>query len=251
MINGGKNRWSRRQRLWIAFFVISCTALIRVRHLKAQTGYTLLDHDLQKLTSGGSVLEKAMGFQNQVPSQRLYPATVVTAYFPLKKGSKHSIGKYKKWVSNFFPHVRAPIVAYLPPGEITDVLKEMRGDLPFTIKVSIIYIILLLPAEVVNSCNCKTDHTSLGPPTGQEIPQRVWNFAASNGSRKSSSQCRTLRHMDEQTMDAEPSGAGEYLQQYLFFLGGRWCMEVMSICQYIYKVQYDRKQHYNHWHFWQ
>lgn len=111
--------------------------MIRLRYLKPQAGGTLLDHDLQ-LTLEGSILQKAINSQKQDVSQALYPATIVTAYFPLNQGSKHSIEEYKKWASNLFPHIRAPIVAYLPPGEITEVLKEMRGELPFTIKVSII-----------------------------------------------------------------------------------------------------------------
>lgn len=64
-----------------------------------------------------------------------YPITLVTAYYPLTSGSKHTLDDYMKWASNFFAFTRAPIQIYLPPGNMSNVIREMRGDLPLTIKV--------------------------------------------------------------------------------------------------------------------
>lgn len=64
-----------------------------------------------------------------------HPTTLVTAYYPLETGSKHTLQEYATWISNLFAHTRTPIVAYLPPGNMTDTIKAMRGRLPLTIKV--------------------------------------------------------------------------------------------------------------------
>ena len=64
-------------------------------------------------------------------------ATLVTAYFPLSQGSKHSLGDYRTWMANFLPHVQAPIVIYLPPDdELEVIIRELRGDLPLIVRVS-------------------------------------------------------------------------------------------------------------------
>lgn len=73
-----------------------------------------------------------MGQERKIIS---HPVTLVTAYYPLSSGSKHSLEDYMKWTSNLFGHTRAPIVAYLPAGNISQTIREMRGDLPLTIKV--------------------------------------------------------------------------------------------------------------------
>ncbi len=64
-----------------------------------------------------------------------YPTTLVTAYYPLANGSKHSSAEYMIWLSNFIAHTRTPIIAYLPPGNMSIVIQEMRRSLPLTIKV--------------------------------------------------------------------------------------------------------------------
>lgn len=64
-----------------------------------------------------------------------YPVTLVTAYYPLSSGSKHSLDEYMTWMSNIFAHTRAPIVVYLPPGNSSNVIREIRGILPLIIKV--------------------------------------------------------------------------------------------------------------------
>lgn len=70
------------------------------------------------------------------PEVRCIAATLVTAYYPLSKGSKHSLTEYRKWMSNFLPHVQAPVVVYLPPDpEIHAVVRELRGDLPLLLHV--------------------------------------------------------------------------------------------------------------------
>jgi hypothetical protein len=70
------------------------------------------------------------------PEVDLIPATLVTAYYPLSKGSKHSLKKYRKWMDNFLPHVQAPVVVYLPPDpEIHAIARELRGNLPLLIHV--------------------------------------------------------------------------------------------------------------------
>ena len=64
-------------------------------------------------------------------------ATLVTAYFPLSQGSKHSLDDYRRWMANFLPHVQAPIVIYLPPDdELEATIRELRGNLPLIVHVS-------------------------------------------------------------------------------------------------------------------
>lgn len=74
----------------------------------------------------------------QLTDEARYPTTVVTAYYPLPHGSKHTLDEYMTWASIFYSQIRTPIVAYLPPSNISDIIKEMRGDLPLVIKVTVL-----------------------------------------------------------------------------------------------------------------
>ena len=71
----------------------------------------------------------------------MHSVTIVSAYYPLNV-SKHSSGKYNKWMADFFPYVTAPIVLYSPPGEALDYIRSLRGDLPMTVKVKKVYDVL-------------------------------------------------------------------------------------------------------------
>lgn len=63
-------------------------------------------------------------------------ATVVTAYYPLSQGSKHSLYDYRAWMENVLPHVEAPVVIYLPADdELQATVRTMRGNLPLKIQV--------------------------------------------------------------------------------------------------------------------
>lgn len=64
----------------------------------------------------------------------MHPVTIVSAYYPLNN-SKHSLNEYDKWMANFFSYVSAPIVMYSSPGEALDKIRDLRGDLPMTVKV--------------------------------------------------------------------------------------------------------------------
>ena len=67
-----------------------------------------------------------------------HPITVVTAYYPLEgRKSKHSREDYIKWMANFYPECKAPIVAFLPPEGMTEDIIKLRGDLPMTAKVCV------------------------------------------------------------------------------------------------------------------
>lgn len=64
----------------------------------------------------------------------LTPVTLVTSYFPVPKGAKHSLEDYRKWMSSFLPHVEAPLVVYLPPDpQVETIVRELRGALPLQI----------------------------------------------------------------------------------------------------------------------
>ena len=65
----------------------------------------------------------------------LTPATLVTSYYPVSKGAKHSLESYRKWMGSFLPHVKAPLVVYLPPDDpqVEAAVRELRGDLPLQI----------------------------------------------------------------------------------------------------------------------
>lgn len=68
----------------------------------------------------------------------LTDATIVTAYYPLSQGSKHSLKDYRAWMENFLPHVEAPVVIYLPADEeIQATVRALRGNLPFAIQVGL------------------------------------------------------------------------------------------------------------------
>ena len=75
------------------------------------------------------------GFLRQPADTPLTPATLVTSYYPISKGAKHSLQDYRKWMGSFLPHVKAPLVVYLPPDDpqIETVVRELRGDLPLQI----------------------------------------------------------------------------------------------------------------------
>jgi hypothetical protein len=64
----------------------------------------------------------------------MHPVTIISAYYPLNV-SKHSSSQYDEWMANFFPYVSAPIVLYSPPGGALARIRELRGDLPMTVKV--------------------------------------------------------------------------------------------------------------------
>lgn len=73
---------------------------------------------------------------DSAPTDPEASATLVTAYYPLSAGSKHTIEKYKRWMGNFLPYVRANLVVYLPPDrELENSIRQLRGDLPLIIRV--------------------------------------------------------------------------------------------------------------------
>lgn len=71
------------------------------------------------------------------PTASHHRVTIVTAYYPLEAGAKHTLEKYDAWMQNFIPCVKVPIVVFLPSGPIQEKVKKMRGELPITIKVSL------------------------------------------------------------------------------------------------------------------
>ena len=53
-----------------------------------------------------------------------YQTTVVTAFYPLPGNKKHSFDKYVQWINNFCHCVRAPILAFLPAGDLADAVEK-------------------------------------------------------------------------------------------------------------------------------
>ena len=58
-------------------------------------------------------------------AQTEHQTTIVTAFYPLPGNKKYSLAKYKVWITNFCHCVRAPILAFLPPGEIADEVQRI------------------------------------------------------------------------------------------------------------------------------
>ncbi|KAJ7855885.1 hypothetical protein B0H14DRAFT_2753725, partial [Mycena olivaceomarginata] len=56
---------------------------------------------------------------------------LVTAFFPLSK-SKHTMGEYEWWLSQFLQHVTTDIYFYAPT-EMEPLIRRCRGDLPITV----------------------------------------------------------------------------------------------------------------------
>ena len=79
-----------------------------------------------------SAQTEAQSLSGQFPC--MHPVTIVSAYYPLNH-SKHSLREYTEWIAAFLPYVSAPIVLYSPPGEALNQIRELRGDLPMTVKV--------------------------------------------------------------------------------------------------------------------
>ncbi len=74
-------------------------------------------------------------FLYEASASDTHPTTIVTAYYPLGNASKHTSAGYDAWMANFFPWVKAPILVFLPSGPIIERVKQMRGELPLTVKV--------------------------------------------------------------------------------------------------------------------
>lgn len=75
------------------------------------------------------------GFLRQPAEAPLIPATLVTSYYPVPKGAKHSLEDYRKWMNSFLPRIKAPLVVYLPPDDqqVETAVRELRGGLPLHI----------------------------------------------------------------------------------------------------------------------
>lgn len=58
-------------------------------------------------------------------AQPEYHTTVVTAFYPLPGNKKHSFDKYVQWINNFCHCVRAPILAFLPAGDLADAVQKI------------------------------------------------------------------------------------------------------------------------------
>ena len=54
-----------------------------------------------------------------------HQTTVVTAFYPLSGNKKHSFDKYIQWINNFCHCVRAPVLAFLPSGDLADALQKI------------------------------------------------------------------------------------------------------------------------------
>lgn len=68
-------------------------------------------------------------------AQHTAETTVVTAFYPLSGNKKYSLSDYLTWINNFCHCVRAPILAFLPPGELADAIEKVltEGRRPFRI----------------------------------------------------------------------------------------------------------------------
>jgi hypothetical protein len=51
--------------------------------------------------------------------------TIVTAFYPLAGNKKYSLADYLTWINNFCHCVRAPILAFLPPGDLADTIEKV------------------------------------------------------------------------------------------------------------------------------
>ena len=67
------------------------------------------------------------GIRTQAPSRR-YPITLVTAYFALERKDR-SVSDYHKWMGNFLPFVRWPLVIFCDEQSL-ETVKRLRGQKP-------------------------------------------------------------------------------------------------------------------------
>ncbi|KAF9222340.1 hypothetical protein BS17DRAFT_708690 [Gyrodon lividus] len=59
---------------------------------------------------------------------------LVSAFFPLSH-SKHSMGQYKAWLTNFLEPIRTPIYMYTTP-ELAPVIQSLRGSNPYPLTIN-------------------------------------------------------------------------------------------------------------------
>ncbi|KAJ6508974.1 hypothetical protein C8R45DRAFT_969464 [Mycena sanguinolenta] len=59
---------------------------------------------------------------------------LVTAFFPLSK-SKHTMGEYEQWLSQFLQRITTDIYFFAPP-EMESMIRKCRGDLPITLNTT-------------------------------------------------------------------------------------------------------------------
>lgn len=119
-----------------------------------------------------------------IKSHPLTDATVVTAYYPLSQGPKHSLKDYRTWMENFLPHVEAPIIIYLPADEeLQATVRDLRGNLPLAIQVSFPssqnHCMKLAVTVLIHTISIvQTDGGPLGSAPRGPIPGSVQNLAA-------------------------------------------------------------------------
>ncbi|KIJ66170.1 hypothetical protein HYDPIDRAFT_64861, partial [Hydnomerulius pinastri MD-312] len=59
---------------------------------------------------------------------------LVSAFFPLSH-SKHSMGSYKTWLTNFLEPIRTPIYMYTTP-ELAPIIQALRGSNPYPLTIN-------------------------------------------------------------------------------------------------------------------
>lgn len=68
-------------------------------------------------------------------AQPEHQTTVVTAFYPLPGNKKYSLVEYLTWINNFCHCVRAPILAFLPPGDLADAIEKVLTDRRRTFRI--------------------------------------------------------------------------------------------------------------------
>lgn len=115
--------------------VLACASLILVHLALSCHENANLFHTISWVSSSFNIL-LGKKMSSGMTSSPQTDATIVTAYYPLSQGSKHSLDDYRVWMENFLPHVEAPVVIYLPADdELQATVRTMRGSLPLKIQV--------------------------------------------------------------------------------------------------------------------
>lgn len=123
-----------RRRTYIP--ILACVLLLVVYLVLSCHENATLFHTIAWASSSFNILAERSS--SGMKSSPLTNATVVTAYYPLSQGSKHSLSNYRAWMENFLPHVEAPVVIYLPSdAEIQATVRTLRGNLPLNIQVCV------------------------------------------------------------------------------------------------------------------
>ncbi|KAJ7857633.1 hypothetical protein B0H14DRAFT_2750589 [Mycena olivaceomarginata] len=143
----------------------------------------LLFFSFQRQVDNSVLLDQSLAVSNgssttHAPDGTPLPQVLlVTAFFPLSK-SKHTMGEYEWWLSQFLQHVTTDIYFYAPT-EMEPLIRRCRGDLPITVDTTYSSPFEIPPLSPYREHYDKMQRPAALSRTGKVYDYAFWNDAGS------------------------------------------------------------------------